>query len=540
MAVGAAMDLVNGGAVQTPDGHLDSILTAVGRLVEEQGARLDSLRSSHEALTEAFHALQCCQKLPLSASALGSAEAAAEAAAQALAAPISRAPAPMQSSLHPDVASGHCGLSDEVPPTRAQERLLDISTKNRARGPNGERASSVPPRGNNEGLTSSALAAVAAAHRRGLATADLRWLSDEEWESLGASPHDRDTILGAVAEWQQQQQRQRPEGQEPESRYSSPCVAYAKDHLQGGVAEGDAPGAHGNAKDTYFEGGLERGIGHGRRHNIGMRDHIQGGTAVGDGIGAHGHYKAHDFQIGFGKQRCASKTSSVVDSSVPCLPGHGRDDVEDMDSRPIRARHFIAAKDHIRGGTTAEHAESDESLGRRKYIGPVDHIYAGAASDCVPGAHGHLKDSALQGGMSRCIGHGKHHINVRDHIRGGTAIQDQPGSHGHNKDDDFEGSLARGMGRGKHHMSSIEDQIRAAAAAGQRCLGSTLPAKFSFSGPEIENLTGGAVTPQNSTGGAVTPQERAAGLPTASTSPTYGNNFRRAASATPAMRRNCW
>lgn len=536
MAVGAAMDFVSRGEAQiTSEGQLDSILHAVGRLVEEQGERLETLRSSHEALTEAFRTLQDCHKMPLTAAALGSAEAAAEAAAQALAAPISRAVAQKMSSPHLGFARRINGLDDphsnDMTPQRevsddrfayVQETPPDDKFSKQAREP--AKANIAPTKGKQDALSSSALAVVAAAHRRGLSTADLEMLGDAEWASLGASPHDRDTILAAVGEWQQQK---RPPHPDMECHDDPPRVTFARDHIFGGFAEGDKPGMHGHTRDTDFEEGLERGIGHGRRHNIGMKDHIQGGTAVGDGLGAHGHYKNQDYQIGHGKQRFAFKASSVVDSSVPCLPGHGKDDT-DMDSRPVRGRHFIGAKDHIKGGTTSvDHAEPQDALGRRRHIAPADHIYAGAASDSVPGAHGHLKDAALQGGMSRCIGHGKHHIDVRDHIRGGTAVQDEPGSHGHNKDDDFEGGLARGMGRGKHHMSSIEDQIRAEAAAGLRYPG---PAKSPMVGPEVESFLS-RVAP---------PQERPAGLPTTSTSPTYGTNFRRAASATPPMRRNCW
>jgi len=159
---------------------------------------------------------------------------------------------------------------------------------------------------------------------------------------------------------------------------------FVPDHIRGGIAE---PG--GLSKDTDFEDGLERCIGHGRRH-------------------------------------------------VPTV-------------------------DHITEGLVVEGDDWLEKLRRRKrYIGALDHLHGYAAVDDPPGAHGHAKDAALQGGMPRAIGHGKHHIPMQDHIVAGSAVVEQPGLHGHNRDDDFEEGLQRGIGHGRRHLESgLEAYLRA-------------------------------------------------------------------------------
>jgi len=57
-------------------------------------------------------------------------------------------------------------------------------------------------------------------------------------------------------------------------------IASGKDHFSHeNVKEGDRAGSHGHSKDDDFEGGLERGMGHGKRF-IGTKDHLYGGATL--------------------------------------------------------------------------------------------------------------------------------------------------------------------------------------------------------------------------------------------------------------------
>lgn len=131
-------------------------------------------------------------------------------------------------------------------------------------------------------------------------------------------------------------------------------IASGKDHFQNSIVLGeDKPGEHGHSKDDDFQdGGLERGIGHGR-HYIGTRDHLSGGIGMEEAPGQHGHSKADSLQDGMDRDM-----------------GHGR--------------HYIGTKDHM--------------------------IYEGVARDSIPGRHGHTKDDDFQEGLlQRGIGHGRRH-----------------------------------------------------------------------------------------------------------------------------------
>lgn len=58
-------------------------------------------------------------------------------------------------------------------------------------------------------------------------------------------------------------------------------ISSGQDHfLHTNIDAGDAPGSHGHSKDDDFsDGGLERGMGRGKRY-IGTKDHIYGGGAL--------------------------------------------------------------------------------------------------------------------------------------------------------------------------------------------------------------------------------------------------------------------
>jgi len=59
-------------------------------------------------------------------------------------------------------------------------------------------------------------------------------------------------------------------------------ISSGEDHWNHtAMGEGDRPGSHGHSKDDDFlDGGLERGVGRGKRH-IGVKDHLVGGGTVG-------------------------------------------------------------------------------------------------------------------------------------------------------------------------------------------------------------------------------------------------------------------
>lgn len=170
---------------------------------------------------------------------------------------------------------------------------------------------------------------------------------------------------------------------------------WVPDHIRGGVGESDPPGSHGHAKDLDYQDGLERGIGQGRRH-LDAPGHLWGGVCV---------------------------------------------EAED---------------------------EQEKSRSRRRYIAAADHIYGGTAADDPPGSHGHVKDAALHEHIPRHIGHGKHHIPVQDHIVAGSAVVEKPGLHGHNRDDDFEEGIQRGIGHGRRHLESgLEAYLRCVRGRGR-------------------------------------------------------------------------
>ncbi|CAE8668275.1 unnamed protein product, partial [Polarella glacialis] len=237
------------------------------------------------------------------------------------------------------------------------------------------------------------------------------------------------------------------------------------DHFVGGTAVGDAPGAHGNPKDTSFQGGLPRSIGSGHRH-FQVADHIHYGVGDDD--------RAELSPGGF------------------AWLGAGR-------------KHF-PEKDHILGGSSTEKAQA---VARKHYVGARDHWQDGSGVDTPPGRHGHARDDAFEVGLARYIGHGKmrvanpfahkdnlwagvgeeidseanenlfrppvggkdqirfgptleddradtgrRHFGVLDHMSAGASYDDAPGSHGQSKDDMFQGGLPRGMGHGKHHFAT--------------------------------------------------------------------------------------
>jgi len=205
-----------------------------------------------------------------------------------------------------------------------------------------------------------------------------------------------------------------------------------RDHMVNfGTAVNDMPGSHGHAKDDDFQHGLLRGIGHGKHHMSPAADHIRHGVGFNEAPGLHGHFRADDFEDG-------------LERGI----GHGR--------------HYIGTPDHIQEGMCV--ADGGFGLtgfdrGKRHFGPPKDHVYGGVAEDTPPGTHGHPRDAALQGGMARGIGHGKHHIQVPEHIEAGAAINDRPGAHGHSKDDDFEDGIERAIGHGKRHISSALDAL---------------------------------------------------------------------------------
>eukprot|EP00927_Polykrikos_kofoidii_P080215 TRINITY_DN77093_c0_g1_i1.p1 TRINITY_DN77093_c0_g1~~TRINITY_DN77093_c0_g1_i1.p1 ORF type:complete len:548 (-),score=96.84 TRINITY_DN77093_c0_g1_i1:161-1804(-) len=358
-----------------------------------------------------------------------------------------------------------------------------------------------PTEGSGTGtLDSVAMKVLAAAHERGYVLNDLADLPDEEWGNLGAAPSERSTILAALREWRRRQGSV-SDTSEDSDRGAAGCPTDGiRDHLQGGIPHSDD---NPNAKDDDFEDGIERGIGHGRRH-FQPYDHIvaAGGscTAIRDSPTVGGREQV----VGAPEDHLHGAGALPLDED-DCYEGgllrgigHGRQQVPAA----------VGRLDHLRGGGAAVEASPgagricDEPflggagglkrgalgghfvpLGRgKRYLGATDHLWGGGGEAAVvacedpPGSHGHAfhKDVDFQDGMVRGIGHGRRHFVDKDvdHFAGGgggckAGESTPPGAHGHQKDDEFDdGGLPRGVGHGRRHLVSGVDAL---------CPGETMP-----------------------------------------------------------------
>jgi hypothetical protein len=87
------------------------------------------------------------------------------------------------------------------------------------------------------------------------------------------------------------------------------------------------------------------------------------------------------------------------------------------------------------------------------------------------GSHGRARNDDMdEGGLERCIGHGRRYLDGhKSHLKGGIAIEDEaPGGHGHVKGHDFVGGLERQIGFGKkkfHRRDHITDDWESEAGA---------------------------------------------------------------------------
>merc|ERR1712032_620353 len=93
------------------------------------------------------------------------------------------------------------------------------------------------------------------------------------------------------------------------------------DHMHGGAAGDDPPGAHGHSKDDAMEGGMPRGMGHGK-HHISVVDHMENGSSKSDAPGTHGHSKDDDFEgglqrgVGHGRRHFGSGLDALMGGAV--------------------------------------------------------------------------------------------------------------------------------------------------------------------------------------------------------------------------------
>lgn len=368
--------------------------------MQEQSSRLEELRGSHDALKIAMEALRTCHKTSSSAS------------RDHVTAPLATATAGLQQ--HGDV---------KKLPSEWQEGVKPLTSSSSYK--------------KDSAFGVGALQVVTAAHSKGFALSDLESFGDDDWAALGATSSERQSILAALESRRTTMTGNAHEGDSVQvvpaagwtRKTGASCRSLsvgaletkptcAMDHILYGTAIGDGVGAHGHSRPDDIQGGLARYVGHGKQH-FNIKDHIYNGIAVEEDPGLHGHAKDSDVERGLLRGI-----------------GHGR--------------HHIETVDHIYGGTpldlrTGRESGQENILGgnwkqntgdNRRYIGGIDHIKGGAAADNIPGAHGHLKDDALQGGLSRGIGHGKKHIEVQDHLRGCSAgllphYKDSSGSQHH-------------------------------------------------------------------------------------------------------------
>jgi len=298
----------------------------------------------------------------------------------------------------------------------------------------------------------------------------------------------------------------------------TPPKLAVRDHIQGGSALGDAPGMHGHIKDADFQGGLERGMGHGRRY-IGATDHFEGhGTAVGDGPGAHGNPKDLGRPLGKGHRHIfvddhiqggVGDDDSEIKVGQHGWLGAGKKHFEGkdqfighvaLDQTPSNRRHYVGARDHWKLGTgvdtppenEVQHGHARETSfenGLERYIGhgkrhrpdwiPLDRVFAGPYEEAAPsherpstGGPDHIRPGS---GSMTCWEEdvsepGKRHFGVIDHIQGGTSGDDPAGSHGQSKDDMFQDGLPRGIGHGKHRIA-MKDHLRGPLASAKETPG---------------------------------------------------------------------
>jgi len=175
-------------------------------------------------------------------------------------------------------------------------------------------------------------------------------------------------------------------------------------HIQGGSAEGDAPGMHGHCKDQDVQDGIERGIGNGRRY-IGTQSHfVQNAVTQSDGPTAHGNVK--DLTQHLGRQKRTVQVPSQIFAGV----GDAGDDIPfgEMGWLGAGRRHY-AVKENIVGGVSEDQITPSRRLPGRP---PRDHVHGGSGIDTPPESevrYGRQREAAFQEGLERYIGHGRRH-----------------------------------------------------------------------------------------------------------------------------------
>ncbi|CAJ1399035.1 unnamed protein product [Effrenium voratum] len=193
-------------------------------------------------------------------------------------------------------------------------------------------------------------------------------------------------------------------------------LGVRRDHVQGGSGADTPPASevlHGHAREAAFQEGLERYIGHGRRHRPEWTQQDQ-----------------------------------IFPTEPPAFsPG---------------PRRPVGGPDHIVPGfgqaTCAEDTRSEQG---KRHFGAKGHISSGCSVMAADG-----KEDYVQG-LPRSIGQGKQRIGEKDHLLGALSrAEDCPGQHGHQRDDDFQDGLERGIGHGKCRAPQLVGTVRRDAARG--------------------------------------------------------------------------
>jgi len=229
----------------------------------------------------------------------------------------------------------------------------------------------------------------------------------------------------------------------------------AQDHLQSGWAVHIPPEhevRHGRQREAAFHNGLERFIGHGRRHR-----------------------------------------PEWVQKDNPFRPI--------QDATPGPRRRPVGGADHIVPGCGQASCLEDASPVGRRHFGARDNIRPGFAFDKT-----HSEGS---------IGYGRQRIQEKAHLLGGLSrAADCPGQHGHARDDDFQDGIERGIGHGKRRLRSGFEAVQ--AEAGKTCFrcGNAFQADLQYC-KECGHKRGEAMFPLAPRPPTPTDQTTAAGAPSA-------------------------
>jgi len=401
---------------------MEKELRAVEQLFTEQASQIDQLQRSHAALARALCSLRSQHYADMEDSVRKAKEINIKQSSQPL-------------------AVGHI---DATPPKhipRAEEEAR--STPPKLLRP------STSPEPSHSDSHSRAMQVLAIAHEMGYSLKDMPGLTAEEWQRLGATPADREIVLGALGD---SQGHLETKGENDKHLHASKLLDGAQRQLQG----------HGRG-DVFGDDGLPKGIGNGKRH-VPVRDGVVNSGVSATAVGP-GTFRRENSISGYRKGADGHPQAILYGGGVHCRtedPGMA----DGLDRDMGHGRHTTGAEDHLRGGGVvfANGGDDANSRAHRRHVAVKDHMWGGYSVEerCGPGELGHVKDTDYEGGLQRGIGHGRRHFDnqPKDRIYNGGADGHTQEAHGHPKGDDHEGVLQQGGGHGQRHTSNGHDASR--------------------------------------------------------------------------------